>query len=718
MRESNPDHKKLQRFDRTNVLLYDLVWKEKPKYAEELKKLVSSQQSAFDTYNYYKKFNDIESKELEELIIKFYPDTYMGYIQKISTRRKSDGSQGEYASILRWLQKTRDQSKDKDEISKFILEAREKIQKDVENIKLEEQKVEYKLNFQGIDPEFEKMLDPEESDHLLSEHLSQAEEERRPFTNKVGNMNLAESPSAEHAKEENKTNEELEQDEERRKRLEKMALELFKFYYADNFYLDNIGKVEIMRDDDQIIETTFKIPTFTRHLTKKTREQICRIIFGVSQQEKLEAFNANMVEYKVEMEWLRYLGENFPTLLLFAKYWPELGHINMFFILLTNLLLMIYLRADPTCPGRYKEVYCKSGTCDDESWPSNAQPLPSGGDETPLMDICIPDTSVDFIVTGISTIQTVIATVVLLSYYFENREKFKHVLHKRDQTYSMGLSEYGLNQGTIGRGERKSLKFNKATGFSNVLKQVEDQTAFVVKVVVFCLSEINLVIRSTLIDGMHFRNVFYCILSVWSIFFTPATALLLLDFMFKIKQLNVVFYVFIHNYQMILGVLCMLIIWIYIFAFLGFEYFHETFIAAGPGVDEDDEPDFNTYCNELKLCLFSEVNVGMRAGGGVGDALDQPEWEDKIVYWPRYVNDISFFFLINIIGMNIFFGIIIDSFAEKRDEDNSNDEEITGQCFICGLTKSKFEVENVPWKDHIYSQHNMHAYLAFILYVK
>lgn len=42
-----------------------------------------------------------------------------------------------------------------------------------------------------------------------------------------------------------------------------MALELFKFYYADNFYLDNIGKVEIMRDDKRIIETTFKIPTFT-----------------------------------------------------------------------------------------------------------------------------------------------------------------------------------------------------------------------------------------------------------------------------------------------------------------------------------------------------------------------------------------------------------------------------------------------------------------------
>jgi hypothetical protein len=54
LRESNPDHKKLQRFDRTNVFLYDLLWKEKPKYKEKIKELVSSQQSAMDTYHYYK----------------------------------------------------------------------------------------------------------------------------------------------------------------------------------------------------------------------------------------------------------------------------------------------------------------------------------------------------------------------------------------------------------------------------------------------------------------------------------------------------------------------------------------------------------------------------------------------------------------------------------------------------------------------------------------
>jgi hypothetical protein len=121
----------------------------------------------------------------------------MGYIQKISTRRQSEGgNQVDYSNILKWLQKTRDQSKDKDEINKFILEAKEKIKRDAESIVVEEEIKEYKANFLGVktDEEFAKMLDPEESDLLLSEHLgSQQEEENRPFTNKIMNMNISDA---------------------------------------------------------------------------------------------------------------------------------------------------------------------------------------------------------------------------------------------------------------------------------------------------------------------------------------------------------------------------------------------------------------------------------------------------------------------------------------------------------------------------------------------
>ena len=67
--------------------------------------------------------------------------------------------------------------------------------------------------------------------------------------------------------------------------------------------------------------------------------------------------------------------------------------------------------------------------------------------------------------------------------------------------------------------------------------------------------------------------------------------------------------------------------------------------------------------------------------------------------------------------MNIFFGIIIDSFADKRAAESEINTEVMDQCFICGISKATFEIENQSWKQHIYQDHNMHAYLAFLISV-
>ena len=118
----------------------------------------------------------------------------------------------------------------------------------------------------------------------------------------------------------------------------------------------------------------------------------------------------------------------------------------------------------------------------------------------------------------------------------------------------------------------------------------------------------------------------------------------------------------------------------------------------------------------MTQCLFTTVKLGLTAGGGLGDKLEQPLWEADD-FWMRYFYDFIFFMVISIILMNIFFGIIIDSFADKRAKEAEVENEVQGQCFICGITQSKFEIENVPWKDHIFTQHNLHGYMAFLIRV-
>ena len=56
-------------------------------------------------------------------------------------------------------------------------------------------------------------------------------------------------------------------------------------------------------------------------------------------------------------------------------------------------------------------------------------------------------------------------------------------------------------------------------------------------------------------------------------------------------------------------------------------------------------------------------------GGGIAEGLEVSDYNgDNFLL--RNVFDLSFFILINVVLLNIIFGLIIDAFAELRDESN------------------------------------------------
>lgn len=67
--------------------------------------------------------------------------------------------------------------------------------------------------------------------------------------------------------------------------------------------------------------------------------------------------------------------------------------------------------------------------------------------------------------------------------------------------------------------------------------------------------------------------------------------------------------------------------------------------------------------------------------------------------------------------LNLVFGIIIDAFGSMRDDQKEVKENVVNYCFICGISKFVFDVKNKSFQDHISKEHNVYAYLYFILYV-
>ena len=202
---------------------------------------------------------------------------------------------------------------------------------------------------------------------------------------------------------------------------------------------------------------------------------------------------------------------------------------------------------------------------------------------------------------------------------------------------------------------------------------------------------IKLFFMSYFEDSTHLFNTIYFILSLFGVFYNQVLCILLLDIISKIPLLTNVVQAIVQNKKQLCYTAILLFVIIYIYSYAAFFLFRDYFTSEDS--DPDNPPDVNTYCDSLLYCFTSTLNAGLRAGGGVGEAIGQVSRANKVDYWIRYIYDLSFFILIIIIMLNLIFGIIIDAFADMRDEKNYIEEDIKDKCFICGLSRFEFEIK-------------------------
>eukprot|EP00667_Euglena_gracilis_P000043 EG_transcript_43 len=143
---------------------------------------------------------------------------------------------------------------------------------------------------------------------------------------------------------------------------------------------------------------------------------------------------------------------------------------------------------------------------------------------------------------------------------------------------------------------------------------------------------------------------------------------------------------------------------IYIFSVLAYLQFPEDFVD-----DEGEE-----VCTNLAQCFLFTLMVGLRQGGGVGDVMRKSKLTDT-KYQIRMVYDFVFFMVVVVILLNIIFGIIIDTFAELRDQRQKVEEDTRRRCFICGVDSDTFDRHiRGGFEYHVTKSHNMWHYLYFI----
>ena len=114
---------------------------------------------------------------------------------------------------------------------------------------------------------------------------------------------------------------------------------------------------------------------------------------------------------------------------------------------------------------------------------------------------------------------------------------------------------------------------------------------------------------------------------------------------------------------------------------------------------------------------MNTINLGLRGGGGISDYMFlQGSFEDK-GFVVRFVFDILFFIFVNLILLGIFFGIIVDSFADYRDNMTKRNKDEENVCFTCGLDKPNLEKIGINFNKHR-DFHEIWNYFYYLMYLK
>ncbi|XP_075257500.1 ryanodine receptor 2-like isoform X3 [Convolutriloba macropyga] len=121
-------------------------------------------------------------------------------------------------------------------------------------------------------------------------------------------------------------------------------------------------------------------------------------------------------------------------------------------------------------------------------------------------------------------------------------------------------------------------------------------------------------------------------------------------------------------------------------------------------------------CANMWQCFIFHLHHGLRAGGGIGDEIEDPDGQELM--YMRIIFDMTFFFFVIVILLAIIQGLIIDAFGELRGQLEQTKEDLENKCFICGLGKEYFDEQAAHgFEIHSEKEHNFANYMFFLMYL-
>ncbi len=147
-----------------------------------------------------------------------------------------------------------------------------------------------------------------------------------------------------------------------------------------------------------------------------------------------------------------------------------------------------------------------------------------------------------------------------------------------------------------------------------------------------------------------------------------------------------------------------LIIFVLIFGAIGFFFLRDNMQLSDASVQ---------FCTNYFECFMNTFTFGLRELG----VQDQPYILKfgESYYWTRFFYDWMFFFFTLFILINIFNGIVVDTFQSYREDDEKINDHLKNVCYICHLTRNDFEIKSLDFEYHVNNEHSVRDYIDFLI---
>uniref|UniRef100_A0A8B9HRZ5 Ryanodine receptor 3 n=1 Tax=Astyanax mexicanus TaxID=7994 RepID=A0A8B9HRZ5_ASTMX len=212
-----------------------------------------------------------------------------------------------------------------------------------------------------------------------------------------------------------------------------------------------------------------------------------------------------------------------------------------------------------------------------------------------------------------------------------------------------------------------------------------------------------------LTDNSYLYLIWYTTMSILGHYNNFFFACHLLDIAMGFKTLRTILSSVTHNGKQLVLTVGLLAVVVYLYTVVAFNFFRKFYNKS----EDEDAPDMK--CDDMMTCYLFHMYVGVRAGGGIGDEIEDPAGDPYELY--RILFDITFFFFVIVILLAIIQGLIIDAFGELRDQQEQVKEDMETKCFICGIGNDYFDTTPHGFETHTLQEHNLANYLFFLMYL-